>query len=503
MSLALSRTQGRISVVPVVAVLAAGVLGLVLLFLPECRAAVRVWIDSTAYGHCFLIIPIAAFLLWDRRARLHGLRPRPTPALLLLGLPLPFVWLAAERVGIMEGRQLAAMAFVELLFLVVLGLRLFWVVSGPLLYLFFLVPFGAFITPALQAFTARFIDAGLTVLGIPHFSHGMLIDIAAGTFYVAEACAGLRFLIAAVAFGVFYALLNYRSTGRRIAFIAASIVVPIVANGIRALSIVVLGHMIGSAQAAAADHILYGWVFFSIVMLLLVAAGLPLRESAKAPRCALVPTGSIPKLRPWLAAAVVALAAVGPGAASALDRRVSLVALTHEPNLIAPEGCAIERLAAGSVGQAVFSIPCASQRWTVVFQMLPAGTTAGKLDDAQRAIIGPIDPEETTIEPIESLAPSAGRWQVVISPNPAKFAAFAIWLGGEPASGGLRQRLRLAQQSVFGATTPPLLIAITAQASARLSPHDKRQAMIELRQILAAQPDLNREAASLTRLGSW
>jgi len=46
---------------------------------------------------------------------------------------------------------------------------------------------------------------------------------------------GLRFLIAAVAFGVFFALLNYRSPGRRVAFIIASVVIPIVANGLRAL----------------------------------------------------------------------------------------------------------------------------------------------------------------------------------------------------------------------------------------------------------------------------
>ena len=502
MSLALSRTQDRTSVVSALATLAAGLLGLVIVFLPECRAAVRVWIDSTAYGHCFLIIPIAAFLVWDRRADLSGLRPRPAPALLLLGLPLPFIWLAAERLGIMEGRQLTAMAFVELLFLAVLGPRLFRALSGPLLYLFFLVPFGAFITPALQAFTARFIDIGLTALGIPHFSHDMLIDIAAGTFYVAEACAGLRFLIAAVAFGVFYALLNYRSVGRRAAFIAASVVVPIIANGIRALGIVVTGYLIGSAQAAAADHILYGWLFFSIVMLLLVMAGLPLRESAEAPKAAPVANGSAPRLRPWLAAAAVLLAAAGPGAALALNRSGSPAALTHEPNLVAPAGCKLERRPNATAGQAVFSMPCVNQRWTIMVQALPAGTTAGKLDDARRAAIGPTDPEETTTEPVTDLPPTAGRWQAVISADPAKLAAVAIWLDGEPASGGLRQRLRLAQQSMLGATQPPLLIAITAQASARFSPPDIKQATNELQQILAAQPDLDHEAAGLTGLGN-
>ena len=216
------------------AALAVGTLLFGLLFLPECRAAVGVWLVSTAYGHCFLVLPMAAYLVWDRRESLRGLQPRPTPAFALLAVPAAAAWFAAERLGIMEGRQLAALAGLEVLFLTLLGRRVFLALSGPLLFLVFLVPFGAFITPALQSFTAGFIAAGLHLLGIPAYITDLTIEISAGSFYVAEACAGLRFLVAAVAFGVFYALLNYHSPGRRLAFIAASIVVPIVANGARA-----------------------------------------------------------------------------------------------------------------------------------------------------------------------------------------------------------------------------------------------------------------------------
>ena len=45
-----------------------------------------------------------------------------------------------------------------------------------------------------------------------------------------------------------YACLMYRSTGRRVGFVIASILVPIIANGFRALGIVLLGHVLGSAQ---------------------------------------------------------------------------------------------------------------------------------------------------------------------------------------------------------------------------------------------------------------
>ena len=66
-----------------------------------------------------------------------------------------------------------------------------------LAFLVFLVPFGAFLTGPLQHFTAQFIEVGLNLLGIPNFVTDLTIEIPTGTCHGAEACAGLRFLIAA------------------------------------------------------------------------------------------------------------------------------------------------------------------------------------------------------------------------------------------------------------------------------------------------------------------
>ena len=52
-------------------------------------------------------------------------------------------------------------------------------------------------------------------------------------------------------------------------FVAASILVPIVANWLRAYMIVMIGHLSNNKLAVGVDHIIYGWVFFGIVMLLL------------------------------------------------------------------------------------------------------------------------------------------------------------------------------------------------------------------------------------------
>ena len=101
-----------------------------------------------------------------------------------------------------------------------------------------------------------------------------------------------------------------------------------IANGFRALGIVTLGYLLGSAQAAETDHILYGWIFFSIVILILVAIGLPFRQDqlrAASPGATTPPTPA-PRA-PIVAAAslVVVLTALGPAAAFAFNRAAGAV----------------------------------------------------------------------------------------------------------------------------------------------------------------------------------
>jgi EpsI family protein len=93
-----------------------------------------------------------------------------------------------------------------------------------------------------------------------------------------EACSGLRYLIASFTLGTLYAYLTYRSLMRRLVFIALSVIVPIIANGIRAYLIVMTGHLSDMQLAVGVDHLIYGWIFFGFVMLLLFWLGSLWRE---------------------------------------------------------------------------------------------------------------------------------------------------------------------------------------------------------------------------------
>jgi len=252
--------------------IAALVFGIV--FQRDVSGAVQVWIDSTAYNHCFLIVPLVGFLLWERRAVIASVSPSPTLWPLALMPLLSALWLIAAILDIQEARQLLLVAMFEVVLLVALGPRLVWLLLAPLLFLFFLVPSGAFLVPTLQKITAQISLFGLELLNIPVFSDGFMIETPEGAFEIAEACAGLRFLIASIVFGCFFAVVMYRSVNRRALFIALSVAVPIAANGLRALGIIVLAHLEGSAAAVEADHVLYGWFFFTLVIIILIAIGM-------------------------------------------------------------------------------------------------------------------------------------------------------------------------------------------------------------------------------------
>jgi exosortase A len=485
--------------------LAVGVLLLGLLFNQEVTSAIQTWDASTAYNHCFLVIPIAVYLYWDRRHDLAGIPAQPLPAALLLGLPLAAVWLVSERLGIMEGRQLVAISFVEALFLAVLGKRLWWALAGPLLYLYFLVPFGEFLTPKLQDITTFFVRHGLDILGVPAYIDGYVIEIPQGTFFVAEACAGLRFLIASIAFGVLYALLMYRSSARRGVFILVSIIVPIFANGLRAIGIVYLGYILGSAQAAAADHIIYGWIFFSLVILLLIALGLPFRQDeistrSASPRAAPVSAVVSTRGRFAIAIGMVVLAAISPSVSAALTMAATPVS-TPSRIEVGPD-CTVQPATALDADLTrTQRVQCGGVPLDIRWRAFSPRSTAAPVMAARRRMVAGALTEGLQENWLELEDGSASPWQIMRSNDPVYLVAVAVWIDGKPVRPGLAMRLRMALSSLTGSNDAPMVVTVTPVVDWDAhNPMDLKAAEEAVPRFLTTHPDLNRTIGALSAL---
>jgi exosortase A len=232
-----------------------------------------VWYRSVSYNHCFLVFPVALWLMWRDRGSLAQVSIAPwAPGIVVLG-GLGACWLAGSVASINSLRDFAVVATVPVLAVTLLGTGFGRVMAFPLAFLMFAWPFGEILIPTFIDRTADFTVWALRVTGVPVFREGNSFIIPSGEWSVVEECSGIRYLMASASAGGVFAHLYMRSARRRWAFFGLSVVVPIVANWLRAYLIVLLGHVSSNRLATGVDHVVYGWVFFGIVMLGLFVVG--------------------------------------------------------------------------------------------------------------------------------------------------------------------------------------------------------------------------------------
>ena len=243
-----------------------------------------IWWRSDTYAHGMIVPPIALWLVWRLRAGLTALTPRPSYLAVLLLAAAGFGWLLGQVAAVNALTQFALVAMLILAVPAVVGWQVARWLAFPLLFLFFAVPFGDFTQPKLMEWTADATVAGLRLSGIPVYREGQHLVIPSGNWAVVEACSGVRYLIASITVGTLYAYLTYRSTWRRLLFFLVSIIVPVLANWGRAYMIVMLGHLSGNKLAVGVDHLVYGWVFFGVVILAMFWIGARWREDDTLPQ---------------------------------------------------------------------------------------------------------------------------------------------------------------------------------------------------------------------------
>lgn len=292
---------------PAALITGAVLLFIVLAYFDTATSITSIWNRSETYAHGYFIAPISAWLVWRQRAVLAQMTAAPCwPALLLLA-GCGACWLLAELTGIQVVAQYCFVAMLPLAVLTVLGPRMAGVIAFPLMFLLLAVPVGDSLLDPLMTLTANGTVFALRATGIPVLHEGNHLTLPTGSWSVIEACSGLRYLIASLTAGCLYAYLTYRSYWRRTVFIVLSALMPLLANSMRAYLIVMIGHLSDMTQAVGFDHLIYGWVFFGIVIFVLFWAGGRWREEeAEAPVFAPMPGAAASPRRPALAALAIA-----------------------------------------------------------------------------------------------------------------------------------------------------------------------------------------------------
>lgn len=291
------------------------------------------WGHDGTYQYAYLIFPISAWLAFDLRDRLRTRAPRPALWGVAAVAALVLLAVVGRALSVNLPQHFALVALFPALVLACWGWRALRVLWFPLAYLVaFAVPWGDGMVGPLQDITAHIAVGVLNLTGFNVLLNGREILTPSTVWMVADACSGVKFFFACMALGCLYAWLLYQQPRKRVLFVLASAVVPVIANGLRVYFTVVIGETWGIKYATGTDHLVFGWQFFGTVLLLLLFAGWFFRDPV-ARRESLPQDRSRPSRARMLAwPAVIALLLAG----AALSARSVAVSAPGAISLAAP-----------------------------------------------------------------------------------------------------------------------------------------------------------------------
>ncbi len=240
---------------------------LVVAFAPYLDWMGRIWMKSPYYGHGPIIPLLSGWIIYTRRhdffaAREEGGNFWGVPVV-LLGLGM-HAWAIFRDVNFPQG--FAMIGVIAGLALLLWGWERAKILSFPIAFLCFMVPIGRLLVTKLSnpmQIGAAAIAARVPILlGVPTQVHGTTISIPDYTFEVAQACSGLKSIIAMTALAALFAYLVVAPMYKRLILLAASVPVALAANSCRIALTLLLGRSFGPAAAEGFFHSLSGIMVF-------------------------------------------------------------------------------------------------------------------------------------------------------------------------------------------------------------------------------------------------
>ncbi|MEN3974083.1 exosortase A [Emcibacter sp. SYSU 3D8] len=254
-----------------VAVFAVSAAALIALFWRTALSMEATWRGNDSYQHTYLVPLILAYLVWEDRDRLARVMPRADWRGLAVVLLAALGWVLGAAGQVQVVQQVALIGMVQGLVLALFGWPVVRVLLFPLMFMLFLAPMGDFLVPTLQRWTADVVVWFVELTGVATTTDGFMITLQDGIqpwhrFQVARECSGIRYLTAMFQIGLLTAYLLYRSWPRRVAAVLVAVAVPIVANWVRAVGIVLIAYHTEGRRGMDVDHIIYGFWFFLFVL---------------------------------------------------------------------------------------------------------------------------------------------------------------------------------------------------------------------------------------------
>ena len=225
-------------------------------------------------SHGVFVPFLSLYFLWLKRDNLKKIDPQYNYfgiILIALGAILPLF-----NINNFQLDFLSFIVFLAGLICVIFGKELFKNITFPLFFLITMIPIPENIYDSLANFTRHISFGGslkiISLLGIPYFKQGWLIQLPNALLKVAISCSGIRYLISYFVFGIAYAWLFRETTGGRLLVVALTIPVSLFASICRLTAIFILTYNFGPRMAEHWPHIITSWIVFFLILITGIAA---------------------------------------------------------------------------------------------------------------------------------------------------------------------------------------------------------------------------------------
>jgi exosortase len=243
---------------------------------------VNQWLQDPDYSHGFLVPFLAGWMLWRSRARLRETSRKPS----WWGLPI-----IVGAMGLLMLGSLGSENYLSRVSLLIVTAGLVINFYGwprfragvyAWLVLFLMIPLPAIVSNRI-VLPLQFLSSGLAssfmdFCGMPVYREGNIIYLPSITLEVAQACSGIRSLMAMVTVAVAYGYLLEQKPWRRTVLILGAIPIAVLVNSVRIMTSGFLGQYWGREKAEGFFHLFSGLAIFSFSLLLLWMLHLVLRK---------------------------------------------------------------------------------------------------------------------------------------------------------------------------------------------------------------------------------
>jgi len=239
---------------------------IVLLYYSIVTRLIQQWINDPNFSHGFFVPLFSAFVIWNERKRLAELEERPS----WWGAVIVALALCVLVLGVLGAELFLSRSSLVLLLGGLLiqfrGWNWFRALIFPWAFLFLMIPIPAIIFNniafPLQLLASKLASATLSLLGVPVFREGNVINLPAMSLEVVEACSGIRSLMSLGTLAVIYGYFLESGAWRRVLLAVSAIPIAVAANSLRIVGTGLLGQYWDPEKAQGFFHTFSGWLIF-------------------------------------------------------------------------------------------------------------------------------------------------------------------------------------------------------------------------------------------------